>query len=173
MSVRVGRLEPGTYEVGRARRARFPIHRVVGRDGPVADLGRYSALWIYFGPGQRARLADGREWRVTATRYGGGLSTLIVDEARRRVAQAFPGIGNYHLDVVDGGYVLNPAEGGRGRANRWLIDDGDAVLATVSRRPHRLVVDREIPLGVGLLALLLALTGIPGEGDLGVPAQYA
>ncbi|NIR35542.1 MAG: hypothetical protein GWN79_02670 [Actinobacteria bacterium] len=47
------------------------------------------------------------------------------------------------------------------------------MAATASRRPHELVVDEPIPLGVGLVALLLALTGIPGEGDLGVPAQYS
>jgi hypothetical protein len=174
MEISIGRgvLAPGTYVSARVGGLFFPFHRIEGDGGAVADLGRYSALSIYFGRGQRVRLVDGREWRVTAVRHGGGLSPVVADEHGRRVAQAFPGIGNYSLTAADIAYTMNPAEGGRGRANRWLLTRHDETHALVSRRPHAVIADQPVSVGIGLLAFLLALTGIPGEGDLGVPNPY-
>ncbi|HSG80437.1 MAG TPA: hypothetical protein VLD62_12720 [Acidimicrobiia bacterium] len=167
-----GVLVPGTYVSARIGALFFPFHRIEGDGGAVADLGRYSAFSIYFGRGQRVRLSDGRDWRVTALRHGGGLSPVVADEQGRRVAQAFAGIGNYGLDTADLAYTLDPAVAGRGRSNRWLLTRHDETHALVSRRPHTVIARQQIPMGVGLLAFLLALTGIPGESDLGVPNPY-
>ncbi|MDX1689394.1 MAG: hypothetical protein R3290_00085 [Acidimicrobiia bacterium] len=166
-------LADGAYVVARVGGLFFPLRRVEDDDhATVADLGRYSSLAIYFGRGQRVRLSDGREWRITAVRHGGGLSPVVADEGGRRVAQAVRGVGNYGITTASSAYSFDPAEGGRGRARRWLLTHHEATHAAFSRRPHTAIVHEPIPTGVGLLGLLLALFGIPGEGGLGLPRPW-
>ena len=165
-------LAPGSYAVDRVGGLFFPTRRIHADGGPIADLGRYSALWIYFGRGQRIRLADGRDWRMTAVRHGGGLSPVVADERGMRVAQAFSGVGNYGITLSDVAYSLNPARGGRGRSNGWLLTHHEDTVATFTRHPHAMVLHEPVHVGVGLLGLLLALFSIPGEGGLGIPPPH-
>lgn len=158
---------------------RFPIHRILTDDGvPVAETGWRSWLSIYFGTGQRIRLADGTLWKITSIEYGGTLCPVVATAANRRVAMALPGTdevrgarssAHYGLSGADYGYTLSADEAGMGRAQRWVLVEHETEIARVTSRPNRLEPARPVPLGAVLLSLLLARFGMPADADLGAP----
>jgi hypothetical protein len=149
----------------------FPIWRLAGQAGTVADLGRFSALNTFFLRGQRIELPDGRRWRITAVEIGGMLRVVVADERRRRLAMASAGTRNYAIDGPDFAFWLNPAAAGRGRAVVWDLHDREGPVARFTRRPLAVAASGAVPLPAAVLGLLLVQFGIPGEGDLGVPTM--
>jgi len=164
-------LPAGAATLERAGWIGFPIWRFAGEQGPIATLGRFSALNTFFLRGQRVELAGGRRLRITAVELGGMLRVVVADEHRRRLAMASAGTRNYAIDGLDFAFWLNPASGGRGRAAAWDLHDSDGPAARFTRRPVVVSADRPIPVPAVLLGLLLVQFGIPGEGDLGVPTM--
>ena len=77
--------------------------------------------------------------------------------------------GNYGINGRDYAYTLNPAEGGWGRAGVWDLFAGEHPVARLTRRPLRASFAEPVPLPAVLLALLLARSGIPGEGSRFIP----
>lgn len=162
-------LPAGDAAVERVGWVGFPIWRLSGERGPLADLGRFSALNTFFLRGQRVGLPDGRRLRITAVELGGTLRMVVADENRRRLSMASAGIGDYAIDGPDFAYRLNPASGGMGRAAAWDLHAHEHLVARFTRRPLTIAASEEVPLAAALLGLVLVQFGIPGEGDLGVP----
>jgi hypothetical protein len=162
----------GRVTVRRARLLRFPSFRLTTEQGLQLGLARYGALNIYFfGPGQKIALPWGGHWRLTAAARGSGLTAVVANEERRRLAAAAPGAvaGNYGINGRDYAYTLNPAEGGFGRARLWDLFAGEDAVARFTRRPFGAVCTAAVPLPVVLLGLLLVRFGIPGENELRMP----
>ena len=151
--------------------AEVPTSALVGDGSTVALLGRMGYFRIYFGRGQRVELADGTIWTVTSAVSGGSIRPLIVDEAARRVATAGLNHGTYGINGRDYACVFHPGQARRlGRANRWMLTDGDQVLATVTRSPLSVMAHRPIHMGAVLLSFLLARFGLPEESAPQIPA---
>jgi hypothetical protein len=161
----------GTASMQRLKLWGFPSS-ALGVDGStVALLGRMGYFRIYFGRGQRVELADGGRWTVTSISTGGSIRPLIVDESGRRVATAGLNQGTYGLNGRDYACVLHPADAPRfGRANHWMLTDGDQVMATVTRSPLSVSAHRPVHLGAVLLSFLLVRFGLPEESAPRVPS---
>jgi hypothetical protein len=165
--------------VERRGRFRFPVHRIVtDTGGLVAETGWRSWLTIYFGRGQRIRLADGTRWKLTSIEYGGALCPVVADTSNKRVAMANPGTEDvagtrssthYALTGADWGYTLSAAEAAMGRPRRWVLVEHEIEMAVVTSRPNRIEPNGPVPLGAALLSLLLARFGMPADADLGAP----
>jgi len=159
----------GAAAVRRARFLRFPAFELTTEDGLRVEIGRFSALNIYFGRGQRLDLPWGERWRLTAVEHGAMLRPVVLNEARRRMAMAAAGTGNYGINGRDYAYTLNPAEARMGRAGRWDLFAGEDRLASFTRRPFGARCEQPLPLPAVLLGLLLTRLSIPGEGYSHVP----
>lgn len=163
----------GRLAVRRVRLLRFPAYRLSTEQGLEVDLGRYSALNIYFfGPGQRIALPWQARWRLTSIPRGSSLAAVVANEEHRRLAMATPGAvaGRYGINGRDYAFTLNPAEAPWGRARLWDLSAGEDVVAHFARHPFGGVCHSPVPLPVVLLGLLLARFGIPGENELRVPS---
>jgi len=159
----------GAVAVRRARFLTFPAFELTTEDGLQVGMGRFSALNIYFGWGQRLDLPWGARWRLIAVEQGSMLRPVVVNEARRRLAMAAAGIGNYGINGRDYAYTLNPAEARMGRAGRWDLFTGEDRLARFTRRPFGARCEQPLPLPAVLLGLLLTRLSVPGEGSSHVP----
>jgi hypothetical protein len=159
----------GTVAVRRSHLLGFPTFELRAEKELRVGMGRYSALNIYFGIGQKIVLPSGERWRLTAIEQGSGLRPVVATREHRRLAMASAGVGNYGINGRDWAYTLNPAEAGWGRASRWDLFVGDEPAARFTRRPLEAVCEHAVPLPALLLALLLTRMGIPGEGDMHVP----
>ncbi len=159
----------GPVAVYRARPLGFPAFELCTDDGLRVRMGRYSALNIYFGWGQRLDLPWGARWRLTAIEQGSMLRPVVVNENRRRMAMAAAWIGNYGINGRDYAYTLNPAEARLGRAGRWDLFAGEELVAHFTRRPLGAVCEQPLPLPAVLLGLLLTRLSVPGEGEAHVP----
>lgn len=162
----------GAVSVQRVRRLRFPAFELRDEERPLAGMGRYSALNIYFGPGQKIDLPGGVTWRLTALERGAALCPVVANERRQRMAMAAAWIGNYGINGRDYAYTLNPAEARRGRAGRWDLYCGEARVARFTRRPFGALCEQPLPLPALLLGLLLTRFGIPGEGEMHLPELH-
>ncbi len=161
----------GTAELRRMSPWGFPSSALVVGGTTVALLGRMGYFRIYFGRGQRVELADGTNWTVTSISSGGTIQPMIVDEAGRRVATAGLNHGTYGINGRDYACVFHPGEAPRfGRANHWMLTDGDQVLATVIRSPLSIEAHRPIHLGAVLLSFVLVRFGLPEESSPRVPS---
>ena len=160
----------GRVSVHRARFARFPAFELQADGGLKVEMGRYSALNIYFGWGQRLVLPTGPAWRVIAVQKGPLLHPVVLNETRQRLAMASPWVGNYGINGRDYAYTLNPAEAARfGRPGRWDLFRGEDRVASFTRRPFGADCGQPLPLPAVLLALLLTRLSIPGEGEKHLP----
>ncbi|MBP1632196.1 MAG: hypothetical protein H6Q11_484 [Acidobacteria bacterium] len=160
----------GRVSVHRARFARFPAFELQADGGLKVEMGRYSALNIYFGWGQRLVLPTGPAWRVIAVQKGSMLHPVVLNETRQRLAMASPWVGNYGINGRDYAYTLNPAEAARfGRSGRWDLFRGEDRVASFTRRPFGADCGQPLPLPAVLLALLLTRLSIPGEADMQLP----
>lgn len=161
----------GSAELRRMSPWGFPSSALVSDASTVALLGRMGYFRIYFGRGQRVELADGTRWKVTAISSGGTIQPLIVDDSHRRIAIAGLNHGTYGINGRDYAYVFHPQEKSRfGRANRWMLTDGDEVTATVSRSPMSIEARRPVHLGAVLLSFVLVRFGLPEESAPRVPS---
>ncbi len=159
----------GPVAVHRARLLGFPAFELRAEVGLQVAMGRYSALNIYFGRGQRLDLPWGARWRLTAAEQGSTLRPVVINEARQRMAMAAASIGNYGINGRDYAYTLNPAEARLGRPGRWDLFAGEDRAARFTRRPFGAVCEQPLPLPAVLLGLLLTRLAIPGEGDTHLP----
>jgi hypothetical protein len=151
----------------------FPAFELRAEDGLLVKMGRYSALNIYFGWGQRIELPWGAVWRMVSVQKGPMLHPVVVNRSRRRLAMASAGIGNYGLNGRNYAYTLNPAEAARiGRPGRWDLFCGEDRVARFTRRPFGAVCERPLPLPALLLGLLLTRLSIPGEGEKHLPELH-
>lgn len=142
------------------------------REGEVlAELGPRSWLWIYLGPGQRVTLQGGARGRIAARPRGRLITPVLIDDGRRVVARAMPGLGGaYAVNAAGGGYQLVPHETStwRIRSNRWELRRHDLIVADMSLSPSRVVTAEPVPIAAVLLAFTVMALGIPGEEDLGL-----
>jgi hypothetical protein len=159
----------GAVAVHRGRLLRFPAFELETEDGWRVGMGRFSALNIYFGWGQRLDLPWGTRWRLTAVEQGSLLRPVVINEARQRLAMAAAGIGNYGINGRDYAYTLNPAETRLGRARRWDLFAGEERAARFTRRPFGAWCEHPLPLPAVLLGLLLTRLSVPGEGEMHLP----
>lgn len=159
----------GAVAVRRVRLLRFPAFELQAEGGLQVGMGRYSALNIYFGWGQRLELPWGARWRLTAVEQGSMLRPVVINENRQRMAMAAAWTGSYGINGRDYAYILNPAEARLGRAGRWDLFAGEDRVARFTRRPFSAVCDQPLALPAVLLGLLLTRLAIPGEGDMHVP----
>ena len=77
-----------TASIHRARSPGFQAFVVEADGRRVAAIGRYSALNIFFGWGQRIRLADGTRWRLRTMGTSASIRPTILNAEGQRVAQA-------------------------------------------------------------------------------------
>jgi hypothetical protein len=161
----------GAVTVERDRLLRFPAYRLVAT-GLEVRLGRYSALSIYFGRGQRIDLPGDIRWRLVAIERGSHLCPVVVDRARGRLAVAAASAGSYGINGRDYAYTLNPAEAGWGRPRCWDLWSGEGTQARLTRHPFVAECLGPVPLPALLLALLLTRFGIPGEGERFLPEMH-
>lgn len=144
----------------------FPWVDLMHGDESLASLGRFGALRVFLGRGQKIRLPDGRLWRLKARRWRRHVCPVLVDETGRRLADSAPGIGDYAITCKDCAYTLIPAEDRPGRARQWQLVHFGEPVADVRRNPYRAVVSEPIPLPALLMAWGLTGLGVMGEKDL-------
>lgn len=162
----------GTVSVQRASLVLFPAFELQAEGGLLVRMGRYSALNVFFGRGQKLLVPSGATWRITAVERGSRLHPIVVNERRQRMAVAAAWIGNYGINGRDYAYTLNPAEAARfGRPGRWDLFSGEERAARFTRRPFGAVCEQPLPLPALLLGLLLTRLSIPGEGDMHLPGM--
>jgi hypothetical protein len=161
----------GAVTVERGRLLRFPAYHL-NATGLEVSLGRYSALSIYFGRGQKIDLPGGVHWRLAAIERGSHLCPVVVDRARGRLAVAAASAGSYGINGRDYAYTLNPAEAGWGRPHRWDLWSGEGARAHLTRHPFGAECLGPVALPALLLALLLTRFGIPGEGERFLPEMH-
>jgi len=146
----------------------FPFEELAGPDGPVARLGRDSALGIFFGTGRRVLLTNGIEWRIKAASLGRHIVPVIRSKTGT-VAFAGP-LGarrSYGITGKDFGLNLVPlGKVGLRRTPRWGLLEHETRVATVDDRTRVLTAVEPIPLAAALMAFTLITHGIPGEADL-------
>jgi hypothetical protein len=160
-------MELGQYRLEPAGRLGFPWGRMLGPDGAVvAEVGRYSALNIFLGRGQRIRLPDGSKWRLRSEGWHRFVCPRVVDSEKRKLATSAPGHGDYAITCRDQAFTLIPAEKRRGRARIWELLEFDEVVATVRRNPYQAELPVEVPLQAILLSFALAAFGVMGEKDI-------
>lgn len=161
---------PGQAEVRRAQLLGFPAHCLIQEGHPIASLGRYSFLSIYFGRGQRIELPDGRRWRLWAMGSGGSISPVVTNSEGLRVSQAGLRHRHYGINGRDYAYELIPGEAVRiGRSGLWTLTRHEDYIAHFTRRPRRVTVLEPVPLPAVLLSFVLMDFGIPGEHAPRIP----
>jgi hypothetical protein len=161
----------GRAEVEKASERGFPRYRLVAdRVGGLAEIGRYSWFAIYLGKGQRIVLPSGAEWRLRAVGFGSAICPVIVDEDRRKVAQAFPGTKNYGINGPDYAYVLYSAM--RRRGNDWLLRHHETDSARFTRRPRNVEAVEPVPVAAVLLSFVVMQFGVPGDEEHFVPRSW-
>jgi hypothetical protein len=132
----------------------------------VARLGRYSALNIFLGRGQRIELADGRRWRLKGNAWRRFVCPVLVDEHGKKLATSAPGIEDYAITCRDEAFTLIPAEERAGRSRRWQLLSFDEPVASISRNPYLAEMLRPVPLPAVLMGFCLANVGVMGEKEL-------
>ncbi len=152
----------------------FPWGNVVRGEERLAAVGRYSALNIFLGRGQRIELADGERWRLKSVKWHRYVCPRVVDSEGLRLSTSAVGPGNYAITSRDRGFTLIPAEKRPGRPRAWELLEFDEPVGRVDRNldvnPYIARMDVEVPLHVVLLSFALAAFGIMGEKDLLAPA---
>jgi hypothetical protein len=156
----------GRYELQPTGRVGFPWATLQGPDGPVAEVGRYSALNLFLLRGQRIRLPDGRTWRLKGSGWHRFVCPMLVDRERRTLAMSAPGHGNYAVTCRDRGFSLIPAEKRAGRPRVWDLVERDHPIARIGRNPYFAEVAVPTPLPAILMSFGLAAFGVMGEKDL-------
>lgn len=162
----------GDYHLEPRGRLGFPWAALVGPEGPVAEVGRYSALNIFLGRGQRIGLPEGVHWRLRSAPWSRFVCPRVVDGAGLRLAISAPGHGNYAITCRDRGFTLIPAERRPGRPRAWQLLEFDEPVAAIRRNPYVASVTRPVPLQAVLLSFALSAFGVMGEKDL-VSAAWA
>ena len=150
----------------------FPVERLSADGVPVADLGRDSSFWIFFGKGRRVRLSDGTEWRIKSTTSGRHIVPLIRSEAGL-VAISGPLYAkrSYGINVKDFGYTLIPlGHTGIRRPGLWSLRRHETQVAAIEDRDRLMHATEPIPIAAVLMAFTLMIHGIPGEANL-TPTQ--
>jgi hypothetical protein len=157
----------GSLEIIPAKGFGFPWGRLLGQDGRlVAEVGRYSALNIFLGRGQRIRLADGTRWRVRSAPWHRYVCPRVVDGDRRRLATSAPGPGDYRVTCRERAFTLIPAEKRPGRARVWELIEFDESVARIRRNPYQAEIAEPVPLQAVVLSFALAAFGVMGEKDI-------
>ncbi|MGI9647989.1 MAG: hypothetical protein ACR2OI_05675, partial [Acidimicrobiia bacterium] len=100
------RMVASTAAIHRSWSPGFPAFIVEADGRKVASIGRYSALNIFFGWGQRIRLSDGTRWRLRTMGTSANIRPTIINSEGQRVAQASQRIGTYGITGKEWGYVL-------------------------------------------------------------------
>jgi len=144
----------------------FPWATLVGDEGPIAAIGRYSALNIFLFRGQRIVLIDGRTWRLQGVSWHRFVCPLLIDGSRRKLATSAPGHGGYGITCRDRGFTLLSAEKRPGRPRRWQLQESGEPVASIRRNPYEADVLTSIPLPALLMSFGLAAFGVMGEKDL-------
>jgi len=156
----------GTFRMRRSAPFGFQWAELVGPEGLVASVGRYSAINIFLMRGQRIRLADGTPWRLKAVGWHRFVCPVVVGSDRRRLAISAPGHEEYAITCRDRGFSLRATERRPGRARVWELTEFDEPVAMVRRTPYLAEIERPIPLSALLLASALTTVGVMGEKAL-------
>lgn len=163
----------GAYRLEPMGRLGFPWAVLQGSEGAVAELGRFSALNLFLGRGQRIRLPDGTRWRLKGATWSRFVCPVLLDDKRLRLATSAPGPGSYAITCRDRGFTLIPAERRPGRPRRWELVEHDEPVASVRRNPYRAEISAPVPLTAVLLSFTLAAFGVMGEKDLVLATSWA
>jgi hypothetical protein len=155
----------GSYRLEPTRRPGFPWAQLVGPEGVVASVGRFSAFNTFLLRGQWIVVGD-RKWRMKSVGWYRMVVPKLVDGDRRKLAVAAAGPDNYAITCRDRGFTLIPAEERPGRARVWELLEFEEPLAMVRRNPYEATIASPIPLPALLMSFTLATLGIMGEKDL-------
>lgn len=158
----------GSVFLRRVGRLQFPVEELVGDGGVIAQLGRDGSLRIFFGPGRRIRLADGREWRIKAVTSGRHIVPIILAEAGKvAVSSPLYATQSYGLNGKNYGLTLFPVgQAGLRRPRRWWMRRHEIDVASIDSVDRRLDALEPLPASAALMAFTLITHGIPGEADL-------
>lgn len=165
--VQPGLLE-GSIQLRRIGGFGFPVEQLVADGEVVAELGRDSSFWIFFGRGRRVRLADGTHWRIKSTTSGRHIVPLIRSDAGL-VAISGPLYAkrSYGINVKDHGYTLIPlGHTGIRRAGLWSLRRHETQVAAIEDHDRIMHATEPIPIAAALMAFTLMKHGIPGEANL-------
>jgi len=158
----------GTIQLRRCGVGRFPVEELVCNDEMIAQLGRDSSLWIFFGRGRRVRLADGTEWRIKSTTSGRYIVPLIRSEAGTiAISGPLYAKRSYGINGKDYAYTLI-SQGATGirRPAQWSLRRHETEIAVLEDRDRIIRTVEPIPIEAALMAFTLMTHGIPGEADL-------
>lgn len=162
----------GSYRLVPAAQVGFPWAELTGPEGVVASLGRFSALNVFIGRGQRIELPGGRRWRLKSVAWSRFVCPVLV-EGDKKLATSAPGPGSYAITCRDRGFTLVAAEHRPGRPRRWDLAEGAELVGAVRRHPFEAVIDRPAPLPAVLMAFGLAVLGVMGERELAAPMSWS
>ena len=111
----------GRYRLEPARRPGFPWAHLEGPGGVIAAVGRFSALNLFLGRGQRIRTIDGEAWRLRGVSWQRFVCPAVFNQAGLKLATSVPDQGSYAITCRDRGFALLPAEHRPGRPRRWEL----------------------------------------------------
>ncbi len=158
----------GSARLSRVGRVGFPVEKLAGEDGLLAELGRESSLAMFFGRGRRVRLADGTEWRIKSTTSGRHIVPIITtEEGTIAISGPLHANRSYGINGKDYGFTLIPlGKVGFGGTGRWVLRRFEDQIAVIDQRERNIQADEPIPVAAALMAFTLITHGIPGEGDI-------
>lgn len=145
----------------------FPWATLVdANNAEIARVGRYSALNVFLGRGQRIELADGRKWRLKSRGWQRYVCPTLVDEDGLKLATSAPGVEDYAITCRDQAFTLIPAEKRPGRPRRWQLLSFNEPIAVIGRNPYVAEITEPVPLPAVLMSFCLATIGVMGEKEL-------
>jgi hypothetical protein len=158
----------GTVALRRRSVRGFPTEELVCNGAIVAELGRDSSFWIFFGRGRRVRLADGTEWRIKSTTSGRHIVPLIRSEAGTiTISGPLKAKRSYGINGKGYGYSLIPlGASGIRRSGQWSLRRHQTQIAVIEDYPRIARTEEPIPIAAVLMAFTLITHGIPGEANL-------
>lgn len=158
----------GSIRIRRIGWFTFPHYALTEDSRIVAELGRDSSIWIFFGPGRRIRLADGTEWRVRAA-TSGRLIVPVIKSSEGTVAFSGPlhAKRSYGITGKDFAYKVIPhgRVGLRG-AGFWGLRRHESEVAVIDAQRRVIDASEPIPVAVALMAFTVLAHGTPGDTDL-------
>lgn len=161
-----GPMVHGRAVIARRRELGFPWGTLEQGEEPIAEMGRFSMLNVFFGRGQRVRLPGGATWRVRAVRWHRFVCPVVVDDSGAGLATSAPAHEAYAMNAPGLGVDMQPAEARPGRPRRWILTRHDREIGRLRRNPFEADLDEPMPLSIVLLGFTLAAFGVMGEKDL-------
>lgn len=155
----------GSYRLEQRPGFGFPWADLIGDDGVVASIGRFSAINTFLLRGQRIEV-EGERWRMKGLGWYRMVVPVLVDASGSRLAQAAAGPKDYAITCRDSAFSLIPTEKRAGRPRTWQLLSFNEPIADVRRNPYVAEVAEPVPLPALLISFTLATLGCMGEKEL-------